>query len=137
MAASGHVLAHSSNHGTAAMADTRQTHAIEYVKGDWDKAQYLPDPHVDNLTAVVMGLGTEFWAMRRRMMVIESLLEQNKVVNRAAIEAYRPTEAESSRLERRARRPDRSRVRSPRSRARADRRPEPNDQGPAARPEKR
>ena len=61
------------------MADTRQTHAIEYVKGDWDKAQYLPDPHVDNLTAVVMSLGTEFWAMRRRMMVIESLLEQNKM----------------------------------------------------------
>ncbi len=58
-----------------------------------------PDPAVyltDNLTAVVMGLGTEFWAMRRRMMVIESLLEQNKVVNRAAIEAYRPSDAEAA-----------------------------------------
>ena len=88
--------AHVTHTEAAAMADTRQTHAIEFVKGDWDKAQYLPDPHVDNLTAVVMGLGTEFWAMRRRMMVIESLLEQNKVVNRAAIEAYRPSEAESA-----------------------------------------
>jgi hypothetical protein len=78
------------------MADTRQTYATEFVKGDWDKAQYLPDPHVDNLTAVVMGLGTEFWAMRRRMMVIESLLEQGKVVNRASVEGYRPTEAEST-----------------------------------------
>lgn len=78
------------------MADTRKTYATEFVKGDWDKAQYLPDPHVDNLTAVVMSLGTEFWAMRRRMMVIESLLEQNKVVNRASIEGYKPTEAEAT-----------------------------------------
>lgn len=78
------------------MADEKPDYAIEFVKGDWDKAQYLPDPHVDNLTAVVMGLGTEFWAMRRRMMVIESLLEQNKLVNRASIEGYMPTEAESA-----------------------------------------
>ena len=37
--------AHVTHTEAAAMADTRQTHAIEYVKGDWDKAQYLPDPH--------------------------------------------------------------------------------------------
>ena len=78
------------------MADKRPTYATEFVKGDWDKAQYLPDPHVDNLTAVVMSLGTEFWAMRRRMMVIESLMEQNKPVNRASIEGYKPTEAEAN-----------------------------------------
>ena len=77
------------------MAETKPTYATDYIKGDWDKAQYLPDPHVDNLTAVVMGLGTEFWAMRRRMMVIETLLEQNKVINRAAIEAYRPSDAQA------------------------------------------
>ncbi len=78
------------------MADTRQTSASDFVKGDWDKAQYLADPQVDNLTAVVMSLGTEFWAMRRRMMVMESLFDQNKAVSRAAIEAYRPTDAEAA-----------------------------------------
>ena len=78
------------------MADNRPTYATDFIKGDWDKAQYLPDPHVDNLTAAFMGMGAEFWAMRRRMMVIESLLEQNKVINRAAIEGYRPTEAEAT-----------------------------------------
>ena len=77
------------------MAD-KKTYAVDYIKGDWDKAQYLPDPQVDNIQASLMSLGTEFWAMRRRMMVIESLLEQNKVINKANIEAYRPTAAESA-----------------------------------------
>jgi hypothetical protein len=77
------------------MAENRKTYAIEYVKGDWDKAQYLADPHVDNLTAAVMGLGAEFWAMRRRVMVLESMLEQKSVLTRASVEAYRPSEAEA------------------------------------------
>ena len=77
------------------MPDNRPTYAVEFIKGDWDKAQYLPDPHVDNLTAVVMRLGTEFWAMRRRLMVMESLLAQKKVVTREAIESYTPTEEEA------------------------------------------
>ena len=76
------------------MAD-RPTYAIEYVKGDWDKAQYLSDPHVDNLTAAVMGLGAEHWAVRRRRMVIESLLEKGGPMTKAAIEGYRPTDKEA------------------------------------------
>lgn len=78
------------------MAEERQTYTVDFIKGDWDKAQYLPDPHVDNLTAVVMGLGTELWAARRRLMVIESLLEKHKLLDSAEIEAYQPTEAEAA-----------------------------------------
>jgi len=76
------------------MAEKKNGYATEFIKGDWDKAQYLSDPQLDNVQAALLGLGTEFWALRRRMMVIESLLEQNKVVTKAAVESYRPTEAE-------------------------------------------
>lgn len=77
------------------MANGRKTYAVDYIKGDFDKAQYLPDPYVDNLTAAVIGLGTEFWAMRRRLMVVESLLAKNAVVTSEAVEGYQPTDAEA------------------------------------------
>ena len=79
------------------MADAkkeRQTYATEYVKGDWDKAVYLDNPHTDNLMSAVLNLGAEFWAMRRRQMVVEKLLDQKGTISRAAIEAYNPTEEE-------------------------------------------
>lgn len=78
------------------VADPKTDYATDYIKGDWDKAQYLPDPHVDNLQACVLALGTEFWVMRRRQLITESLVGQNKQPNRAAIDAYRPTEAETA-----------------------------------------
>ena len=39
-----------------------QTYATDYVKGDWDKAVYLDNPHTDNLMSAVLNLGAEFWA---------------------------------------------------------------------------
>lgn len=71
-----------------------QTYATDYVKGDWDKAVYLDNPHTDNLMSAVLNLGAEFWAMRRRQMVVEKLLDQNGAVDRAKIEAYIPTDEE-------------------------------------------
>ena len=77
------------------MAEDRETYAVDFIKGDWDLAQYLSDPKVDNLTAVVMGLGTELWAMRRRQMVLESLLAKNQVVTGESVEGYQPDPAEA------------------------------------------
>jgi hypothetical protein len=76
------------------MADAKNGYAIEYVKGDFENAQYLPDPHVDNVQAALMRLGGEVWAIHRRQLIIEALFDKNKPVNSAAIEAYVPTAAE-------------------------------------------
>lgn len=74
------------------MSDAKKNqYAIEFIKGDWDKAQYLDDPQVDNLQGALIRLGTELWAVRRRQMVVEALLEQKGLITSAAIEGYRPT----------------------------------------------
>jgi hypothetical protein len=76
------------------MADVkkdRPTYATEFIKGDWDKAVYLDNPHVDNLMTAFLGLGAEHWALRRRVMVIEKFLEQKKISSPEVIDAYVPT----------------------------------------------
>ncbi len=79
------------------MADTakdRPTYTTEYVKGDWDQAYYLDNPHTDNIMTALLGLGAEVWAIRRRNMVLEKFLAQNGTIDPAAIEAYVPTAEE-------------------------------------------
>ncbi len=75
-------------------APKRETYATDFIKGDWDKAQYLNDPHVDNLMSCVLQLGAEFWAVKRRLMVVERFLDEKKIVSKATVEAYNPTDAE-------------------------------------------
>jgi hypothetical protein len=72
----------------------RQTYTTEYIKGDFDRSVFLDSPYSDNLMTVVLGLGAEYWAMRRRMMVLEKLLADKRVVDEKAIEAYNPSAAE-------------------------------------------
>ena len=72
----------------------RQTYATDFIKGDWDKAVYLDNPHTDNLMSAMLNLGAEFWAMKRRQLVVETLLSQKGTIDRATIEAYNPTEQE-------------------------------------------
>ena len=71
--------------------DKRPTYASDFIKGDWDKAVYLDNPHIDNLMTAFLGMGAEFWALKRRQLVVEQMLAQKKVVSLAAIEAYVPS----------------------------------------------
>ncbi len=76
------------------MADTpkdRPTYAAPFIKGDWDKAVYLDNPHTDNLMTAFVGLGAEHWSLRRRVMVLEHLLSQSKSLDLAKVESYEPT----------------------------------------------
>lgn len=72
----------------------RAGYAAEFIKGDWATARYVKDQDVDNLLSVVVNLGAELWATRRRQMVVESLLAKNKLVSAHSIESYQPSEAE-------------------------------------------
>ena len=79
------------------MADAkidRANFATDFLKGDWDKAQYVEDSNVDKLLSVVVSLGAELWAVRHRQMTVEALLNKNNLVTAAAIESYQPTAAE-------------------------------------------
>lgn len=68
--------------------------ATSYIKGDWGKTRFIADQNVDNLMSVVVNLGTELWAVRRRQMAMEALLDKGRVVTAQALETYEPTEAE-------------------------------------------
>ena len=68
-----------------------KTGAAPFIKGDWDKAVYLDNPHTDNLMTAFLGLSGEHWSLRRRMMVLETMLARTQAVDLAALEAYEPT----------------------------------------------
>jgi hypothetical protein len=79
------------------MADSSQgdrpTYTAKFIHGDWDKAVYLDNAHVDNLMTAYLSMGAELWTVRRRMMVLEQFLAEKKVVDLAKLEAYEPPEA--------------------------------------------
>lgn len=75
---------------------SRQGYATAYVKGDFDKAVYLGNPHIDNLMAALTSLGAEYWIVRRRLFVLERFLGQRQIVDPAAMEAYEPTAEEKA-----------------------------------------
>jgi hypothetical protein len=69
----------------------RQTYATDYIKGDWDKVVYLDSPHTDNLMSAVLNMGAELWAVKRRQLVVERLLDQKGTINRAMVEGFIPS----------------------------------------------
>jgi hypothetical protein len=70
--------------------DQRPTHASDYIEGDWRKSVFLGNTHIDNLMSALLGLGGEYWAMRRRLMVVEKLLASRCGIVAEEIERYMP-----------------------------------------------
>ena len=57
---------------------------------------FLGNPVIDNVMSSMIALGSEFWALQRRMNIIETLLEKNGSVTNEMIESYQPTDDETS-----------------------------------------
>jgi hypothetical protein len=55
-----------------------------------DRPRYFDDLAADQLMAMVMALGTELAVTRERLDTVERLLEQRQLLDRSAIDAYRP-----------------------------------------------
>lgn len=72
----------------------RPGQASNFIKGDWATARYVEDQNVDNLLSVVVNLGTELWAVRRRQLALEALLAKHGQITAQMIDSYEPTEAE-------------------------------------------
>ena len=75
------------------MAETkfnRPTFATEAIPSDIKNVTFLGNPVLDNLVAAQIAMGTEVWSMRRRMKVMEAVLEK-KGVTSEMLEQYVPT----------------------------------------------
>jgi hypothetical protein len=80
------------------MADTkdRPLYTTDAIKSGVEKEVITGNPHIDNLMTVVVALGTELWASRRREAVLEKMLEEKGIIDRAKLEAYRPSKADEA-----------------------------------------
>ncbi len=74
------------------------TYASDFIKSDTDQAVFLGHPLFDNMMTSMIALGAEVWTNRRRMRIIEKLLEEHGSVTNELIEAYMPSEEEEAAL---------------------------------------
>jgi len=70
------------------------TFATDFIKADDEDAVMLGDPILDNMMTALISLGAEVWTNRRRVKVLERVLE-DKGVTAQMIEAYMPTDDEN------------------------------------------
>jgi hypothetical protein len=68
-----------------------ETDATEYFKSDTDRGVLLKDLTTDNIVTAVIQLGAEVWGYRRRMMIMEQLMEEKGTVSKELIEQYIPS----------------------------------------------
>jgi hypothetical protein len=68
----------------------RPTHTADFIKSDTERAVFLGNPALDNMMSSLIALGTEVWSTKRRMNVLEALLEE-KGVTPQMIEEFVPS----------------------------------------------
>ncbi len=53
-----------------------ETYATDFFKSDTDRGVLLKDLTTDNMVTALIQLGAEVWGYRRRMMIMEQLMEE-------------------------------------------------------------
>lgn len=71
-----------------------QTYTTEAISSDVDDFVLLGDQRIDSMMTSIVALGSELWATKRRMKVMERLL-QDQGVGYQQIEQYAPTPEET------------------------------------------
>jgi hypothetical protein len=79
----------------AAREYKRPTHAAPFVKSNTDSVTYFGNPVIDNMMTALVAVTAEVWSTRRRMKVLEALLE-TKGVTPAMVEAFLPSEQQTA-----------------------------------------
>jgi hypothetical protein len=77
-------------------AADRQTYTNDFKPSDTDRAIFYSDPMIDNLLKAMIALSAEVWTGRRRVKVLESVLEKHAGISRELAEAYVPTAEETA-----------------------------------------
>lgn len=76
----------------------RKTYTHDFFKSDTDQAVFLGNPLMDDMMTTLVALGAEVWASRRRVRIIELLMEKKGAVTKDMVEAYVPTAEEEAEL---------------------------------------
>lgn len=63
------------------------------------RQQFFSDPAIDHMAAITLSLASEFWSLRERVYVLETLAEQSGTFSRSAVESYELSETERSELD--------------------------------------
>lgn len=71
----------------------RPTYTTDFQPSDVNRAVFLGNPVLDNMMTCLVSLSSEVWATRRRMYVLEAVLEK-KGVTKEMVEAYMPSAEE-------------------------------------------
>ncbi len=71
-----------------------KTHDPNFVPSDKERAQFMGNPHIDNMMTAMTAIAAELWVVKRRLKVHESLLAKHGAITQAMIETYRPTDEE-------------------------------------------
>ena len=74
-----------------------KNYTTDDVKSDYDSMTFLGNPHLDALVLAVQSLGGELWTTRRRLFVVEALMERGIAVTPASIQGYVPTSEQEAR----------------------------------------
>lgn len=74
-----------------------KNYTTDFVRSDYDNTSLLGNPHLDALTTALQAMGAEVWTTRRRLYVVEALMEKGIAVTPAAIQGYVPTPEEERR----------------------------------------
>lgn len=77
-------------------AQTPKSHTAAFIPKDADQFVFLENQVLDSLVSTVLELSAELWALKRRTLFTEALLEQRGVVTKDDIETYRPSDDETA-----------------------------------------
>lgn len=81
----------------AGMSIDPKTCTTDYIASDFNDMTFLGVPHADALALAVQALAGELWTTRRRLHVVEALMEKAIPLTTSAIEGYVPTIEEEQR----------------------------------------
>jgi hypothetical protein len=74
--------------------DAGEPKPVKFVESGSENFGFLHDQVIDNLMHVVIDLGAEHWTLRRRMFILEKVLEQSGALTADAVERFQPTRSD-------------------------------------------
>jgi len=75
------------------MADRVKYHT-EHIPADTRRAVFMGNPYLDHMFAAITAMSGEIWSVRRRLNIVETLMDKKGTVSRADVEQYMPTKEE-------------------------------------------
>ena len=73
----------------------RPTYAVDAIPSDVKSSVFLGNGMLDNVVSSLIAMGTELWATKRRLKVVEAVMAE-KGVTPEMIEQYMPSDAQNA-----------------------------------------